>query len=117
MVITDIGAGADGTSPLICTTTFRPCCSTLPNRHGEWYYPDGTKVPNRAAGQDFYRGRTDEGTVCLNRRNNATSPLGTYYCELPLDSFTTLGRLSVTRKLLIMVMFINCLHMCNDYGI
>ena len=95
MVITDIGDGTDGSSPLICTTTFSPCCSTPPNRHGEWYYPDGTKVPNSAAGQDFYRGRTDDGTVRLNRRNNAMSPLGTYYCEIPLTSPSDLQRLSV----------------------
>ena len=47
VVITDIGDAADNdTSPLICTTTFTPCCNTLPNRHGFWYYPDGTLVPN-----------------------------------------------------------------------
>ena len=102
MVITDIGdAGDNSTSPLICTTTFSPCCSTAGNRHGEWYYPDGTMVPNSAAGQDFYRGRGEDGTVRLHRRNNAMSPLGTYYCELPLISPSVLGRLSVTSKLIV----------------
>ena len=101
MVITDIGAGADGTLPLICTTAFSPCCSAAANRHGFWYYPDGTKVPNSAAGQDFYGGRGDDGTVRLNRRNNALSPLGTYYCELPLISASDLQRLSVTSKLIV----------------
>ena len=101
VVITDIGdARGDSTSPLICTTTFSPCCATLPNRYGEWYYPDGTKVPNSDAGQGFYRGRGDDGTVRLNRRNNALSPpLGTFYCELPLDSPSNLQRLSVRGEL------------------
>ena len=95
VVITDIGDFRNGTSPLICTTTFRPCCSALPNRYGKWFYPDGTLVPNSAAGQDFYRGRGDDGTIRLNRRNSALSPLGTYYCELPLTSPSDLQRLSV----------------------
>ena len=106
VVITDIGDAADGTSPLICTTTFRPCCATPPNRHGEWYYPSGDSVRYSAAGQDFYRGRGDDGTVCLNRRNNALSPLGTYYCELPLTSASDLQRLSVTGKLIVCTCFL-----------
>ena len=101
MVITDIGEGYYGVSSLICATIFSPCCSTLPNRHGEWYYPSGTLVPNSATGQDFYRRRGDDGTVRLNRRNNATSPLGTYYCELPLTSASDLQILSITSKLIV----------------
>ena len=101
VIITDIGDGADGTSPLICTTTFTPCCATNPNRHGFWYYPNNTRVPNSAAREDFYRGRGDNGTVRLNRRNNAMSPLGTFYCELPLTSPSDLQRLSVTSKLIV----------------
>ena len=99
MVITDIGEAAAGTSPLVCTTTFTPCCSTPPNRYGEWYYPNGTQVPNSAAHGDFHRGRGDDGTVRLRRRNNAMSPLGMFYCELPLTSPSDLQRLSATGEL------------------
>ena len=106
VVITDIGDAADGTPPLICNTTFTPCCSTAANRHGDWYYPSGDSVPNSAAGQDFYRGRGNDGTVRLNRRNNALSPLGTYYCEIPLTSPSDLQRLSVTSKLIVCTCFL-----------
>ena len=95
MVITDIGDNAQGGSPLVCNTTFRPCCGSASNRHGEWYYPNGTIVPNSATGYDFYRGRSDDGVVRLSRRNNATSPLGTFYCELPVDSPSNLQILTV----------------------
>ena len=101
VVITDIGDHRNGTSPLICTTTFRPCCQYLFNRHGDWYSPDGTVVANAASGWDFYRGRGDNGTVHLNRRNNALSPLGTYYCELPLTSASDLQRLTVTGEMML----------------
>ena len=96
VVISDIVNGYyGGTSPLICTTTFSPCCSTPPNRHGKWYYPNGTVVPNAATGWNFFRGRGDDGTVRLHRRNNAMSPLGIFSCELPLTSPSDLQRLSV----------------------
>ena len=71
---------------LICQTDLRPCCSSPPNRYGQWYYPDGTLVANFAAGQNFYRGRGDDGVVRLNRRNNAQSPPGIYTCEVPDNS-------------------------------
>ena len=82
VVITDIETGADG-SRLICTTTFRPCCKD--GQHGEWYYPDGTMVPGSSAGEDFYRSRSNNGEVLLNRRNNAISPTGIFHCELPVS--------------------------------
>ena len=52
-------------------------------------------MPNNAAGEDFYRGRGDNQTVYLNRRNNAQSPTGSFCCELPDNSDVT-HRLCVT---------------------
>lgn len=93
VVIADIGDGRavpPRSPPLICTTTFTPCCGTQPNRHGEWYYPDGTMVQNKVmSNTNIYRDRTDNGTdtdgsVRLNRRNgNARTPTGIYICTLP----------------------------------
>ena len=84
VVITDIETGANG---LICTTTFKPCCKD--GKQGEWYYPNGTMVPNRAAGEDFYRSRSKDGEVRLSRRNNAMSPTGIFHCELPVSDNVT----------------------------
>ena len=78
VVITDIETRAIG---LICTTTFRPCCKD--GQHGEWYYPNGSMVPGSSAGEDFYRSRSTDGEVRLNRRNSAMSPTGIFHCELP----------------------------------
>lgn len=78
--IEDIGENDDA---VICRTDLRPCCASLSNRHGEWYYPDGRLVPNYGAGEDFYRNRGDDGTVRLNRRNNAQQPAGVFRCEVP----------------------------------
>ena len=92
--INDIGERYGDGSQLVCTTTFRPCCSTPPDRHGEWYYPNGTVVPSSDTGWDFYRGRGDDGTVHLNRKSNATIPLGDFYCEIP-DSIGVNQTLSI----------------------
>lgn len=90
MLITGIGDGRADPSvspPLICTTTFTPCCEALSNRHGEWFYPDGTEV--EFMDMNFYRDRTDnkmdtDGSVRLNRRNSSVmTPTGIYKCTLP----------------------------------
>ena len=80
VTIEEIG---ENENALICRTTLRPCCNTLPNRYGEWYYPNGTIVPTSGAGYDYYRSRGDDGTVRLNRRNSAASPSAVFYCQLP----------------------------------
>ena len=52
---------------------------------GEWYFPNGTMVP-RNMGAPSSANFTRKGfthQVRLNRRNNATSPTGTYECRVP----------------------------------
>ena len=78
--IFDIGESADA---VICMTTRTDCCTDKNNetRNGEWYYPNGNKVPTMGDNQDFYRNRRSQ-QVLLHRRNNASGPLGYYCCEL-----------------------------------
>ena len=58
---------------------------TLPNRFGNWYFPDGTTtVPNQSGATSFYRNRGDDGTVNLNRLNaGVMSPTGQFCCVVP----------------------------------
>ena len=112
--LNDIGNTSTG-SAILCTTNRSPCCSSSDPamRFGEWYYPDGPIVPN--SGQAFYRGRGDNQTIYLNRRNNAQSPTGSFCCELPDDSDVT-HRVCVSlckfRLLQILTGFSNC---CTKY--
>lgn len=76
--ITDIG---EGSNALICQTDRIHCCKQ--ERIGEWYYPNGTTVPIEGGGYGFYRNREGNGTVRLNRRNNAVSSTGLFHCEVP----------------------------------
>ena len=78
--ITEIG---EYYSRLQCHTDRIPCCSTPPNRAGEWYFPNRDQVPIQSSSTTFYRNRGDDGTVNLNHRNIGISPTGLFCCELP----------------------------------
>ena len=94
----DIGVGTnilgEGDSMgLRCLTDSTQCCRGSDNPStgalGEWYFPDGTLVPNGLdASRSIYRNR-GPSVVRLNRRNNAQSPNGVYRCEIPDASGTT----------------------------
>ena len=81
---------------LVCTTTQLNCCGygvygqyELANRRGEFYYPDGTRVPIRSnAGSDgLYRGRAYQ-MIKLHRFSSvtATPPTGWYRCDIPNEN-------------------------------
>ena len=72
------------TSPtsLQCITDKIPCCFSW-WREGRWYFQDGKEVHIYVAQENLYRDRADDGSVNLNRRNDAVmSPVGLYCCEL-----------------------------------
>ena len=75
----DIG---EGTSALYCKTDKEECCGTVPNRFGQFYYPNGVQVPIASQQHGFYRNRGDQ-IIRLNRREGIMSPTGTYQCEIP----------------------------------
>ena len=78
--LTSVGEGM--LSGVICMTTRTDCCSNAPGetRNGEWYYPNGDRVPTTGGTQDFYRNRGTQ-QVILSRRNDAMSPTGCFCCE------------------------------------
>ena len=83
--INDITDSNNNGLALLCITNKQPCCSSPPNRFGEWYYPNGTQFMNQASGYGLYRGRGDNQSVRLNRQTAAldTIPGGIYHCEVP----------------------------------
>jgi hypothetical protein len=76
----------EGESALLCVTD--GSCCTPPNRSGEFYYPDNTRVGTEGSGDDFYRDRGNQ-MIRLHRRNDATSPTGMYKCAIPDSSGVT----------------------------
>ena len=89
--ITDGGA-------LECHTDDTTCCRGIDNPpngtgRGEWYYPDGTVVPNPdgAGNTSFYRTR-DHMIIRLNRKPGIVQPRGVYRCEIPGPGDVTITR-------------------------
>lgn len=84
MLLSRVGEGEH--SGLICKTDKVDCCGTVPNRHGQFYYPNGLQVPIRSvsarAGHGFYRDRGAQ-EIRLNRREEGIPPTGKYHCEIP----------------------------------
>lgn len=89
--ITGIGNHqANGGDPLVCATQRTPCCAIIPDRFGDWFYPNETVVPINGAGASLYRTRRDSdsannvlGGALLNRRFDVMGPTGIYHCVIP----------------------------------
>ena len=68
-----------------CITDLDTCCSRTDGSHrGDWYFPNGTRLPFSGGG--IYERRGSQ-RVDLRRRNNATSPtVGIYRCGIPTNA-------------------------------
>lgn len=83
VLLRNIGEGDAGA--LLCTTDRTACCADVPNRAGQWYYPDRMMVPTDGVGQPYYRNRGNM-LIRLNRRpNQGLSEMysGVYCCKIP----------------------------------
>ena len=84
VAITDIGSGA---AALVCTTTYTPCCFSG-NREAQWYFPNGSQVPNNPS-LPYQRTRgTNPGRVFLHRNSEDTTT-GIFRCDIPVASDAT----------------------------
>ena len=82
VTLEDIGEGDNG---LLCVTNFTACCRPADTGEngsamGNWFFPNGTRVPSRGAMWDFYRTR-GHMVVVLQRKRGGEE--GIYRCEIP----------------------------------
>ena len=85
VILEDIGEGRDA---LLCITNYTACCNShyTGENMGNWFFPNGTKVPNETGTSgDFYRSR-GQMVVRLHRRRGGEE--GIYRCEIP-DAMNT----------------------------
>ena len=83
-----VGVEADGSNSVLCITDLSTCCSGANGPHrGDWYFPDGTRLPFAVLGSDVYETRIAEG-VELRRWNPSTTspPSGIYRCDIPTNA-------------------------------
>ena len=75
----DIGEDDDA---LLCLTNQPACCRPpyTSDATGNWFFPNGTRIPSSGTQEDFHRTRGDM-MVLLHRRRGGEE--GVYYCVLP----------------------------------
>ena len=78
MTLEDLGEGDD--DALLCLTDQPPYTSGNRTALGNWFFPNGTRVPSIDKQWDFQRTR-DRMVVRLNRRGMGQD--GVYRCEIP----------------------------------
>ena len=79
MALKDIGEGDDA---LFCVTDQPACCRHphSPSALGNWYFPNGTRVPSSGKKWEFHRTR-GQMVVSLHRRRGGVD--GIYHCKIP----------------------------------
>ena len=82
--ISQVGNDGSGSDSVQCITDLNTCCSSTDGAHrGDWYFPDGTRLLFPTYGDIYeYRGYQ---RVYLSQRNNPTSPVGIYRCDIPTN--------------------------------
>ena len=75
VALEDIG---EDDNALNCVTNQTACCKQ-PGK-GNWYFPNGTRVPSSSEPSDFHRTR-GQMVVLLNHRRGGEE--GIYHCEIP----------------------------------
>ena len=82
VALEDIGEGNNNS--LLCVTNQTACCrppySINGSAKGNWYFPNGTRVPSSSEQSDFYRAR-GQMVLLLNRKQGGED--GIYRCEIP----------------------------------
>ena len=81
VILENIGEGDDA---LLCITNQTACCRSPytgeMGTSGNWFFPNGTKVPSSDWGWNFHRTR-GQMVISLHRRRGGVE--GIYRCEIP----------------------------------
>ena len=80
VALEDIGNSYEDS--LLCKTNLTACCQQQDSSSplGNWFFPNGTQVPNNDGQWDFYKTR-GYMVVRLNRKRGGVE--GIYRCEIP----------------------------------
>ena len=79
VTLDDIGEGGDA---LLCVTDLTACCRPpyALIQVGNWFLPNGTRVPSSGSRWDFHRTR-GQSAILLHRRRGGEE--GIYHCTIP----------------------------------
>ena len=81
----DFSLVRDGFGAVQCHTDLTTCCSNTEGTYrGDWYFPNGTRLPFYGGG-DIFEVRVAQ-RLELRRRNRATLSVGIYRCDIPTNA-------------------------------
>ena len=82
-----VGNDLSGSDSIQCITNHYGCCSVTEGPHrGDWYFPDGTRLPFFTDDGNISESRGSQ-RVDLRRNTNANSPtVGIYRCDIPTNA-------------------------------
>ena len=79
-----VGDNEGGSDTVQCHTDLTTCCTSTDGSHrGDWYFPNGTRLPFPLIVGIFETRKTQR--VDINHRGSATSPVGIYRCDIPTN--------------------------------
>ena len=81
MTLEDIG---ENDTALLCVTNLTACCRHPDSENGSslgnWFFPNGTRVPSYNYSSDLYR---DRGQMVVRMKRRGDGEEGIYRCEIP----------------------------------
>ena len=80
-----VGNTSDNSDSVVCHTDLGTCCSGSQGPYrGDWYFPNGTRLP--LSGRSVPIGESRRAQSVVIRRTNATGPTGIYRCDIPTNA-------------------------------
>ena len=83
--LSTVGSTGDNSDGVVCHTDLSTCCSGGQGQHrGDWYFPNGTRLPFLGSNVPIGLARTAQ--IAVIRRTTATGPTGIYRCDIPTNA-------------------------------
>ena len=83
--LSTVGYISDGSNSVQCHTDLGTCCSGSQGPHrGDWYFPNGTRLP--FSGDSVPIGLGRGAKIVTIRRTTATGPTGIYRCDIATNA-------------------------------
>ena len=93
--LSEVGIDDSGSDSVQCITDLSTCCSMAEGAHrGDWYFPDGTRLPVPATNIDTFEVRGAQ-RIEIRRNADANSPTGIYRCDIPTNDVHDVTDISV----------------------
>ena len=83
--LTTVGNNGDGSDSVQCVTDLDSCCTNAQGTdRGDWYFPNGTRLPLLTSSSDIVEARGNM-LIYLRRRNNGVTN-GIYQCAIETNA-------------------------------